>query len=238
MRRNTFLIAVIFALLIAGVFLAVRENVHSMSAEDTRIKAIETYLDSISGDFIKDEQALSAQYHVPSWGCGPSSLALAHIINTKFFDNNLVITNSYDNDPVQLVTRFGFVQFDKNSELITGDHVWLELYIGKKILFIDPTIAQYGKYHKIEHRVFNIGDANFKQVLKNDYGIIDNRIRKLVDKTLAKIPVDNDPYPGMIIDPQSMDYFLDIIKLINTVNINQIPPSWKSWVSTLTAKYQ
>ena len=75
-----------------------------------KIELIRNYVNSISDDFMKDVEMLAKDKNLVSWGCGPSSFAIASIIDRKFFDNNLGIDSLYDKEPVELIERFGFIQ--------------------------------------------------------------------------------------------------------------------------------
>lgn len=201
---------------------------------DKKIEEIKNYLDSISPSYIEDVKALAKERGIPSWGCGPSSYALALIINKKFFDNNLVIDASYNNNnPYEIIERFSIAQ---SGEKIV-DHAWLEIYFNDKFLFIDPTIGQFGKINKISYRVFNVGQSNISDILKKDYGIEDVRLSLLLQKVINRIPVYQDPYPGMTIGEESVGYFLKVLEDRNNVNDGIEPPEWKDWVNHLTSKY-
>lgn len=208
---------------------------HIAPDADQQFKEIETYLDSISEPYITDVQKLANEYHWPSWGCGPSSYALAKIINKKFFDDQLTISASYsNNDQVHIVERFGLA---KSGERV-GDHSWLEIYIQDKFLFIDPTIGQFGKIHTIAHQVFTVGDPTIQNTLKEKYSIEDVRLVLLVKKVVDRVPISQEPYPGMIIDQKSISYFLKVMEYRNDVNDGIEPDEWKAWVASLTKKYQ
>ena len=120
---------------------------------------------------------------------------------------------------------------------IVGDHAWLEVYFKDTMLFIDPTIAQYGKVQGIAHERFTIGDPEIKKQLREKYGIIDNRLSILVRKYTSHIPNDQPPYPGMGIDPKDAEYFLHIADTRNIVSLGREPESWKPWVEELLKKY-
>jgi len=62
----------------------ITKNSYNLKNTYQKIKDIETYLDSISSSYMVDEQALAKQNNLPSWGCGPSSYALAKILNKNF----------------------------------------------------------------------------------------------------------------------------------------------------------
>ena len=234
------LIAVLFAWNVYKQFsLGDKKHIYINPSDDQKITQIEAYLDGVSSSLIDDTKKLAKKYNIPSWGCGPTSFALAKLINNKFFDDKLPFGAAYDNNEYEIVERFGLVQFDDNKGHKTvGDHAWIEIYLRDKILFIDPTIAQYGVAHGIVYGVYDVGLSDLKSDLKNKYNILDNRISKLVKKAQDKIPVDESPYPGLAIDPAYMDYFLRVSAERDTVNIGREPESWKPWVSQLLAKYQ
>ena len=143
----------------------------------------------------------------------------------------------YDNEPYEITERFGFAQFMENGQEVTGDHAWIEIYLKDKLIFIDPTIAQYGKTDGIAFEIFAIGDPNIKTTLKNKYNIIDDRISILVRKINRGIPVNDPPYPGMGIEPKDIAYFQEVVKLRNTVSLGQEPDTWKPWIVDLVKKY-
>ncbi len=126
---------------------------------------------------------------------------MAQMINSKFFDNQLLVDALYDDDPYEIVEHFGLVRFSQNGRNIIGDHAWVEVYVKDKIVFIDPTISQYGKVSGIAFEVFNIGDPTIKTYLEDKYNIIDYRISLLLRKAESNIPMDQEPYPGYGIDP-------------------------------------
>ena len=204
---------------------------------DKYIKEIESYLNSISPKFINDVELLATEHNVPSWGCGPSAYALAKIINNKFFNGKVVIDASYNDEPYQIVERFGLAQFESNGKAQIGDHAWLEIYFKNKFLFVDPTIAQYGKVNSIVYQVFQIGDPTIRETLNSNYGIIDDRMTPLVNKAVNRVSIDQDPYPGFTIDPAYINYFLQVLSLRNIVDTGQEPLEWKPWVSVLENKY-
>ena len=237
---KVFIIVVVSILSIGGYFVSREKSVPKgvMTVDDlTKIESIRSYISSISDDFTKDVQALAKENKVPSWGCGPSSYALAQLINRKFFANDLMVDVLYDNEPYEVIERFGLVEFVDGKEKTTGDHAWVEVYIKNKILFIDPTIAQYGKVSGIAFEAFNVGDPSIKSILKDKYGVIDNRVTILLRKVLNKIPIDQPPYPGMGIDPNYLAYFKNVVELRNTVSIGREPDSWSKWTDYLVGKY-
>ena len=138
------------------------------TAEDKKIKAIHAFVNQISNSYVNDIKNLVQKTKVPSWGCGPSSYALAQIINAKFFNNQLVIDALYDNDAYEITEHFGFVRFDQDGKKIIGDHAWVEVYVKDKLVFIDPTISQYGLGQGIAFEVFDIGDPTIKTYLEKE----------------------------------------------------------------------
>ncbi len=206
--------------------------------DQQRIQDIEAYINSISADFVQDLKLKAPVYNIQPLACGPSSYAFAKIISNKFFNGTLSIDTSYDNNPYEIVERFGFANTIVNGQPITTDHAWLEIYVRDKILFVDPTISQFNKVHGIAYKVFDVGDANFRQYLKDEYDITDNRISRLYQKAIRKIPINQEPYPGFAIDPKYMDYFTRVVDIVNIVNIGQQPPQWNAWVDFLTNKYK
>ncbi len=207
------------------------------TAEDKKIKAISLFVSQISDSYIRDVRELVQKTKVPSWGCGPSSYALAQIINTKFFNNQLNIDALYDNDPYEITERFGFIRFDQNGQKIIGDHAWVEIYIKDKLLFIDPTVSQYGKTSGIAFEIFNIGDPTIKTYLEQKYNIIDYRISILLRKVEQHIPIDQEPYPGYSINPQDVGYYREAVNIRNTVSLGREPVAWKDWVNYLSSRY-
>ncbi len=204
---------------------------------NNKIKEIETYLDSISSSYIADVQALAKARGLPSWGCGPSSYALAKILNKRFFDDELSIGASYvnnNNNDYEIIERFSLAQKDN----IIADHAWLEIYMGDKFLFIDPTIGQFGKIDKIAYQVFDAGDPTIADSLKKQYGIDDIRLSLLVQKVVNRIPVSANPYPGTTIDKNFISYFLGVMESRNQVSEGVEPKDWKDWVDTLFNKYK
>ena len=202
---------------------------------NNKIKEIETYLDSISSSYVEDVQTLAKNNDIPSWGCGPSSYALAKILNKKFFNNQLVIDASYNNNnKYEIIERFSLAQ--KGNTV--GDHAWLEIYMGDKFLFIDPTIGQFNGIPKIAYEVFNAGDSTITDSLKQKYGIDDIRLSLLVPKVINRIPAAANPYPGVTIDKDYISYFLQVMDYRNQVNDGIEPAGWKGWVDTLFEKYK
>jgi hypothetical protein len=207
------------------------------SDDEKKISDIEAYINEISPGLVADVSQLAAQYQAPSWGCGPTSYALAKIINHKFFNDSITIGVAYENQPYEIDERFGFSKIPLAGKDTTGDHAWVEVYIKNKILFIDPTIAQYGKVTGIAMHTFDVGDPQFKSYLLNQYGVVDDRISRLVQKTISKIPADQPPYPSYIIDPAYLAYFQHVLTLRDQVNVNQEPQEWVTWVNFLVKKY-
>lgn len=208
------------------------------SRDTAKIYKITSFLDQISPNFTRDLEAMVKKENAPSWGCGPSSYALARIINKKFFNNELIIDVFYDQDPYEIVQRFGFIKYKRDSEEITGDHAWIEVYIHDKMIVVDPTVAQYGDYKGIVYEVFDLGDSDIHNKLKDKYGILDARLSILLRKVLNKFPIDEVPYPGLYIDPNDVEYYKGISALRNTVSLGKEPISWKPWVDYFMAKYQ
>lgn len=206
--------------------------------DTAKIYKITSFLDQISPNFTRDLETMVKKENAPSWGCGPSSYALAKIINKKFFNNELIVDVFYDQDLYEIVQRFGFIKYKRDSEEITGDHAWIEVYIHDKIIVIDPTVAQYGNYKGIVYDVFDLGDPDIHSKLKNKYGILDARLSVLLRKVLNKLPIDEVPYPGLYIDPNDIEYYKGISVLRNTVSLGKEPISWKPWVDYFMAKYQ
>ena len=201
---------------------------------DIIIPQIESYIDSISTPYIADEQFLANQYQVPSLGCGPSSYALAKIINKKFFNNRLKIVASYKaGDTYEIVERFGFAQ----GKTATIDHAWLEIYFKDKFLFIDPTVSQFGKINHMTYEVFTVGDPTISKTLQDKYGIIDIRLSILVQKVINRIPKEQEPYPGSTIEPSVIEYYIDALQDRNDVDAGIEPDDWKGWVATLLDTY-
>jgi hypothetical protein len=207
--------------------------------QDQKISEIESYLDQISPQFIIDVKNLAAQYNIPSWGCGPSSYALGKILNHKFFGDKLTLDGTYDNQPYEIVQRFGLAGiYDSKGVFIIQDHAWIEIYLRDKLLFIDPTDAQFGNTNKIAYEVFEVGDPNMAVVLKSKYNIVDYRISLLVQKTINRIPASQQPYPGVLIPQQNLDYFLGVVDTKKIILSGGEPDNWDYWTNTLTKKYE
>jgi hypothetical protein len=195
---------------------------------------IERYLTSISPSYVADVQSMAAKNGLPSWGCGPASYSLAKIIDQKFFSNKLSVVAAYDaKDPDEIVQRFSFHQSGDSVE----DHAWLEIYLGNKFLFVDPTIGQFGKTTGIAYQVFNVNDANIASELQSQYGISDMRLSLLVQKAVNRVPTSQEPYPGYALDPGTLNYYLQAYDDRNDVNNGKQPADWDSWVSYLVPKY-
>jgi hypothetical protein len=204
------------------------------------IADIEAYLDTISPEYLAEVQSLSKSYDIPSWGCGPSSYALAKIINKKFFNNELIIDATYnENESYQIIQRFSFVK-DKtyNDSYKVTDHSWIEIYMGNTFLFIDPTIGQFGTYNKIVYETFQVGDPIISDTLSKKYNIMDVRFAILMKKVVNRVPRDQEPYPGATIDLSSMDYYTQVLQDRNTVNDGTEPESWKDWTTKLLQQFQ
>lgn len=202
---------------------------------EKKIKYIEAYLDHISDDYIVSVKQLADQYHIPSWGCGPSSYALAQILNRKFFDNKLTIGPTYDETrPYEIVERFRFRKDDTGGAV---DHAWLEIYLRDQVLFVDPTIAQFGKTKGIAYEVFDVGDPSIAKSLKERYGILDAKMGAVLKKTINRVPVEQEPYPGLIISQDFVDYYTKAIEVRNGIADDKIPDDWKIWVKQLTDRY-
>ncbi len=212
-----------------------KQNIILHSSDQNTMRKIEDYLDKISPSFIADVQLLAKQNNLPSWGCGPSSYALAEIINKKFFDNELKIDATYNSDAYAIVERFRFAQTDDATGI---DHAWDEIYFGKKMLFVDPTIGQFGKIKGIAYQEFDIGDPNIGRTLLQKYGIIDDRLTALVQKAINRIPKDQNPYPGADIGPKQLNYFISAVQDRNDVAAGKMPQDWVDWVNTLVSKYK
>ena len=219
----------------------IRAYINPVLSFDTssKISAIEKYLDQISPDYIDSVRTLAKEDGIQSWGCGPSSYALARIINSRFFDDKLPIYAAYNIDKrYQIVERFSFVDDPASDDPHqVGDHAWIEVYVGDRFLFIDPTIGQFGKYNKIMYQEFTLGDKNVSNVLLDKYGIMDIRFATLMHKIINRIPTDQEPYPGMTINPASMSYYVDVLEYRDLVNEGKEPDNWKSWVAILMKKF-
>lgn len=215
------------------------QQVFKEGGDMAKISKITGFLDQISPDFTKDLEAWVEKNKSPSWGCGPTSYALGKIINKKFFNNELIIDAFYDQNPYEIVQRFGFIKYKRDGEEITGDHAWIEVYLHDKMIMIDPTADQYqkGNIKGIAYEVFDLGDPDIHNKLKDKYGILEARLSILMRKVLNKIPVDEIPYPGLTIDPQDIPYFQQVFALRNTVSLGREPISWKPWVDYFTSKY-
>lgn len=217
-----------------------RQKKLSQTDVDKKAKDIEAYLDQISPSFIDEVQNLATQYNLPSWGCGPSSYALAQIIDKKFFNDTLPIDATYDADEFEIVERFAFAnQGDpKTNGYNVVDHAWLEIYMKDKLLFIDPTIAQFGGERKIAYHEFGSADQKISQYLRDTYGIYDIRFTILMQKVLNRTPKDQPPYPGATIQNSALPYYIEILEERNQLAAAKEPSSWKGWVTTLIEQFQ
>jgi hypothetical protein len=201
------------------------------------ITQIEQYLDSISPSYLADEQYLAKADGIPSWGCGPSSYSLAKILDAKFFNNQLKIASAYDTDtvsPNEIVERFALHEDDKGTII---DHAWLEIYYQNTFLFIDPTIGQFGKINKIAYQQFSIGDPNITDELKSQYGTVDIRLSRLVQKQVNRIPADQEPYPGVSVSQDVLNYYIQVEEDRNDVNNGKEPADWTIWDQYLISRY-
>lgn len=236
-------IAVLAGALTASIFWNIYSTNHGagadlLNSEDRqKIENIRKYVNSISDDFMTDIKTLAKKDNLTSWGCGPSSYALAAIINKKFFDNQLTVHALYDYEPYEITERFGFVQPDNSVDDSIIDHAWIEIYIKNKMLYIDPTVARYQKTKKIVFEEFELGQPDIKKILKEKYGVIDNRLSILLTKIYNNIPVDEAPYNGMTIDTASLPHYQQILKVRNTVSLGREPVKWKDWIDYLTSRY-
>jgi hypothetical protein len=198
------------------------------------ISQIEAYLGSINQSYMQDEQTLAKQADIPSWGCGPSSYAMAVILNKRFFDDKLPINASYESsEPYQIVERFSL--HEQNNQI--ADHNWLEIYYKNQFLYVDPSIAQFGYINKIAYQEFNVSDPNISNELKSNYGIVDLRIGLLLNKAIDRVPAADNPYPGVAIDPNLIGYYTQIYDDRNDVEDHKIPAEWVTWVNFLVNKY-
>jgi len=198
------------------------------------ISQIEAYLVSITPSYMQDEQTLAKQAGIPSWGCGPSSYALAVILNKKFFNDKLPINASYEsNEPYQIVELFSL--HEQNNEI--ADHNWLEIYYKDQFLYVDPSIAQFGYINKIAYQEFNVSDPNISNELQSAYGIVDLRIGLLLNKAIDRVPAADNPYPGVAIDPTLIGYYTQIYDDRNDVEDHKVPSDWVNWVNFLVNKY-
>ncbi len=204
----------------------------------SKFTEIENYLDRISPDFIQDVQGLADQYNIPSWGCGPSSYALAKIIDNNFFSNALEIRANYNGRPYEIVERISFAQDTKaGAKYNVVDHAWIEIYVNDKMLVIDPTVGQFGKINKIAYFEFATGDPKIGATLAEKLDIIDIRFVTLMQKAINRIPASQPPYPGATINPDSMEYYLGVLRDRDALAQAQEPDDWKDWVSTLYSKF-
>lgn len=204
-----------------------------------KISDIQHFLDSISTDYISEVKSLSEKYKIPSWGCGPSSFALAELINKKFFENKLRVDASYDNHPYEMLIRGGFAAANPQhlADVNSVDHAWIEIYFKDQMLFIDPTIAQFGKANKIAYATFKVGDPNISNILHDQFGIYDVRLRLMVKKAVARAPEGAEPYPGQSINPDYLEYYRKAAEDLNMLDEGKIPDEWKDWIKTLESKF-
>ncbi len=211
------------------------EKPYTIENTDQKIKEVETYLDSISPSFIQDVQLLAKEEDLPSWGCGPASFSMAKILNKKFFDNKLPI-HAFKTPalPLEIVQPFGLEQTGHN---IT-DHSWLEIYINDKVLFVDPTIGQFGKINHIAYEEFN-KDTDMQIVLESKYNYIRNiMLGDLIQKIIAKAPYDVNLYHGNIFSEKDLPYLRGMLEVQNSVDNGIQPAEYDHWVEFLTNKYQ
>src|SRR4029078_473409 len=101
------------------------------------------------------------------------------------------------------------------------------------MLFIDPTIAQFGKVNGIIHEVYSAGDQNISKTLETKYNLMDVRFKLLLNKAINRVPVDQQPYPGLTIIPDAMTYYMQVLNDRNDVAGGQVPKEWEGWVNTL-----
>lgn len=207
--------------------------------DDKKIIEIGEYLDSISPQFITTVTALAEENNVPSWGCGPSSYALAKVLNQKFFDNELPIGATYHGNTHEIVERFSFAfqnqESKKDQHMV--DHAWLEIYFDNRFMYIDPTIGQFGNYDKIVYEVFNVGDPEVQTIMLQKYGLADIRLKTLVQKVVNRVPASQEPYPGITIDPSMIDYYLQSVKERDEVDHGGEPVEWHAWIATILARF-
>ena len=87
------------------------------------------------------------------------------------------------------------------------------------------------------YQEFAVGDQTVSKVLLDKYGIMDVRFATLMHKIINRIPTEQEPYPGMTIDPASMSYYVDVLEYRDLVNEGIEPDNWKSWVAILMKKF-
>ncbi|QQR50513.1 hypothetical protein IPF86_01150 [Candidatus Nomurabacteria bacterium] len=207
--------------------------------DDKKIQEIGAYLDNISPEFIATVKALSQENNIPSWGCGPSSYALAKILNQKFFNNELPIGATYHGNTHEIVERFSFAfqnpESKKDQHMV--DHAWLEIYFDNRFMYIDPTIGQFGNYDKIVYEVFKVGDPEVQTIMLQKYGLADIRLKVLVQKVVNRVPPSQEPYPGMTIDPSMIDYYLQSVQERDQVDHGDEPAGWQAWIATLLSLF-
>ncbi len=248
--RHVWLSAILVVLLTASTALNVfvykktkslpKQNQEVQGIDDiAKISQIEAYLDKIEPQYVADIQKIASDHGVPSWGCGPSSYALAKIINKKFFDDKLTIDASYDNHPYEIVERFGLAKVDPKDHhgLNAIDHAWMEIYFKDKFLFIDPTAGQFVKTNQILYHLFEIGDDKIANELFSNYSIVDTRLTLLIDKAINRIPDSQEPYPGIGINSKDLPYYLQVQEERQLIDSNREPVDWKDWTDILLPKY-
>ena len=242
-RRTILEIIVCVLFAVSLIFIGVRYYTKPLTSlnvpDEAMISNIEAYLDQISPSMVPDVQSLATQYNLQSWGCGPTSYALANIINDKFFNGKAPIMVNYNNHPYEISLIFHFA--DGNANIKNGaivDHTFIEIYLHNKILFIDPTIGQFGRYPaKIAYQEFTVGDPNIAETLKNDYGIEDMGVRRLTKKAVDNVPVDQQPYPGFQINKADLPYYQTLATNINLIEAGGEPEAWLPWVDFLRGRY-
>ncbi len=249
-RPQTIWLIVIGLVALAALIFSVIEYIHDRETlssrgttltydDDKKIADIEAYLDTLSPKLIPVVQAMAKESNLPSWGCGPTSYAVAKLINQKFFDDNLSINGTYRNSHYEIVERFRFaIVPPAGSGLEAGgiDHNWIEVYLNDKFIFIDPTIGQFGRYNKIVYEVFTIGDPTISNTLQEKYGIGDMQVKVLLKKSADRVPKENDPYAGYALSAEDIPYYMKVIDTQNDVNSGIEPEIWKSWVDALIKK--
>ena len=239
-KKAYLILALVTITFVGGSYLFFKEqgNGYIMTDEDSKkVEDIRQYINSISDSFLKDVETLAKDKNLVSWGCGPSSYAIARILDRKFFNDQLPIDSLYDKEPIEIVERFGFVQNKVGVENSVIDHAWIEVFFKNKLIYIDPTVARYGRVDGIAFEVFDIGQEGIKSILKDKYGVVDNRISVLLTKIYSNIPVDESPYQGMTIDEEPLPHYDKILKVRNTVSLGREPITWKQWADYLTSKY-
>lgn len=211
------------------------KKAYSIQNTDQKIGDIENYLDTISPTYIEDVQSLAKEDGLPSWGCGPATFSLAKILDKKFFNNTAPLHSiRTPNTSLEILEKFGLVQ---GNNLLT-DHAWLEIYINDKILYIDPTLGQFGKINHIAYQVFPANDLNISTELRTHYGIIDDiNLGELVGTLIQKTPYDKDLYHDFVFLDKDIPYLQDMQEMQNKVDNGIEPVQYSRWVDQLTAKY-